>query len=84
ADDYTNDLPHSQNRVIIVAKALLGRASVLHRTTQTLTGPPAGFDSILGEVGVDLNYDEQVLYRDDAIRPAYVIIYSQEPELAWW
>lgn len=78
ADDYTNDLPYFSNRVLVVAKVLLGRASVLHRTTQTLLGPPAGFDSVLGEVGMDLNYDEQVLYRDDAIRPAYVIIYEPE------
>ncbi|KIO25036.1 hypothetical protein M407DRAFT_76192, partial [Tulasnella calospora MUT 4182] len=93
ADDYTNDLPHSSNRVLVVAKVLLGRASVLHRNAKTLLVPPAGFDSVrgvvlsphnaqhaqvLGEVGVDLNYDEQVLYRDDAIRPAYVIIYEPE------
>ncbi|KIO15639.1 hypothetical protein M407DRAFT_86911, partial [Tulasnella calospora MUT 4182] len=76
ADDYTNDLPHSSNRVLVVAKVLLGRASVLHRNAKTLLDPPAGFDSVLGEVGVDLNYDEQVLYRDDAIQPAYVIIYE--------
>ncbi|KIO25033.1 hypothetical protein M407DRAFT_211148, partial [Tulasnella calospora MUT 4182] len=84
ADDYTNTLPYSNNKVIVIAKALLGRAGILHQTTQTLIGPPAGFDSVLGEVGVDLNYDEQVLYRDDAIRPAYVIIYEPESLSSWW
>ncbi|KAG8924075.1 hypothetical protein FRC01_011967, partial [Tulasnella sp. 417] len=78
ADDYTDNLTYSQNRVLIVAKALLGRAAVIHRTTQTLMDPPAGFDSVLGGVGVDLNYDEQVLYRDDAIRPAYLIVYEPD------
>lgn len=34
---------------------------------------------VRGEPGSDsdLNYDEQVVYRDDAIRPAYVILYGR-------
>ncbi|KAG8954509.1 hypothetical protein FRC04_011837 [Tulasnella sp. 424] len=76
ADDYTNDLSNSPNRVVLVAKAALGKGKVLRRNTESLRSPPSGYDSVLGEVGFGLNYDEQVLFRDDAIRPAYIIIYA--------
>lgn len=99
ADDYTNELSFSNNRVVIVAKAALGKGSVQYCNSHYLTEPPDGCDSVscsfsfnssssqsthyiplqvLGEVGIDLNYDEQVLFRDEAIRPAFVIIYSDE------
>ncbi|KAG8940328.1 hypothetical protein FRC04_005426 [Tulasnella sp. 424] len=76
ADDYTNDLSNSSNRVVVVARVVLGKSKVLRRNTESLRSPPSGYDSVLGEVGIDLNYDEQILYRDDAIRPAYVVIYE--------
>lgn len=76
ADDYTNDLSNSPNRIVLVARAALGKGKVFRRNTESLRGPPSGYDSVLGEVGFDLNYDEQVLFRDDAIRPAYIIIYE--------
>ncbi|KIO27727.1 hypothetical protein M407DRAFT_37603, partial [Tulasnella calospora MUT 4182] len=76
ADDYANKPSYSENKVVLVAKVALGKEGVLYQTTQDLTGPPYGYDSVLGEVGVDLNYDEQVLYKDEAIRPAYVVIYE--------
>ncbi|KIO27726.1 hypothetical protein M407DRAFT_39829, partial [Tulasnella calospora MUT 4182] len=75
ADDYTNDLDDSPNKVVIVAKVALGKASIYYRTTASLTRPPSGYNSVQGEVGQSLNYDEQVLYHDDAIRPAYVVVY---------
>ncbi|KAG8914617.1 hypothetical protein FRC00_012013 [Tulasnella sp. 408] len=77
ADDYANKSRYYENKAVIVAKVALGRESICYKTTQELTGPPYGYDSVRGEVGVDLNYDEQVLYKDDAIRPAYVVVYEQ-------
>jgi hypothetical protein len=29
---------------------------------------------------VDLNYEETVVYRNDAIRPAYLVVYGEAPE----
>jgi len=34
---------------------------------------------VVGVPGVDLNYEETVVYLDEAIRPAYLIIYSDNP-----
>ncbi|KAG8915086.1 hypothetical protein FRC00_008076 [Tulasnella sp. 408] len=68
---------YAEHKVVLVAKVALGRESVHYQTTQELTEPPYGYDSVLGEVGIDLNYDEQVLYKDEAIRPAYVVVYEE-------
>jgi len=43
----------------------------------TLTSPPAGFDSVLGEVGKSLKYDEVVVYREDAMNPSYLVMYDK-------
>lgn len=32
---------------------------------------------VIGEPGVDLNYEETVVYTNDAIRPAYVVVYGE-------
>jgi hypothetical protein len=34
---------------------------------------------ILGKPGQDLNYEENVVYRNDAIRPAFVLVYGDNP-----
>jgi len=75
ADDYNVSQTNSDFKAMFVARVLLGRSFPLYYTQTTLLQPPPGYDSVLGEVGKDLNYDEQIVYRDDAIRPAYLILY---------
>ncbi|KAG9038589.1 hypothetical protein FRB95_000811 [Tulasnella sp. JGI-2019a] len=75
ADDYNVSQVNSPYKVMLIAKVVLGWGYSLLRTTKYLTDPPENYDSILGTVGEDLNYDEQVVYRDDAIRPAYLLVY---------
>ncbi|KIO27723.1 hypothetical protein M407DRAFT_72785 [Tulasnella calospora MUT 4182] len=77
ADDYTQAPWFSDDRIIIVARVALGKSSIHYRTTEYLTEPPIGYDSILGEVGINLNYNEQVLFKDEAIRPAYIVVYER-------
>ena len=38
--------------------------------------PSSGYDSVEGEPGEDLNYDEVVVYNNDQAVPSYLIIYS--------
>jgi len=38
--------------------------------------PPTGYDSVVGEAGVDLNYDEVVVYKETQAIPSYLIVYS--------
>jgi hypothetical protein len=36
---------------------------------------------VLGEPGGDLNYEETVVYDNDAIRPAFLIVYGDHPDV---
>eukprot|EP00903_Cladosiphon_okamuranus_P013691 g12749.t1 len=38
--------------------------------------PPPGFDSVVGEPGVDLNYPEVVVYREEAALPTHLVVYT--------
>ncbi|KAG8972337.1 hypothetical protein FRB90_010261, partial [Tulasnella sp. 427] len=77
ADDYSNEHVYRETKAVIVARVALGKSSVLYRDMVHLTAAPYGYDSVLGEVGISLNHDEQVLYKDEAIRPAYVVVYEK-------
>jgi hypothetical protein len=35
---------------------------------------------VIGEPGVDLNYEETVVYDNDAIRPAFLVVYGSASE----
>ncbi|KAH9969953.1 ADP-ribosylation [Russula compacta] len=54
----------------------VGNAVKLTVTDQTLTKPPVGYDSVIGEPGGDLNYDECIVYNNEAIRASYLIVYK--------
>lgn len=43
---------------------------------QHLGIPPVGYDSVVGEPGQALNYDELVVYNNSAAIPCYLIIYT--------
>lgn len=52
----------------------------MSQNATNLKGPPPGFHSVQGVPGVDLNYEETVVYNNDAIRPGYLIVYGDRPE----
>jgi len=60
---------------MLVNDVVMGRVIKLTKTDTTLTQPPYGYDAVIGEPGGDLNYDECVVYNNDAIRPSFLIIY---------
>jgi hypothetical protein len=64
---------------MLVNRVLVGKAATLTRTNVSITKPPKGYHSIEGKPGIDLNYPETVVYDNDAIRPAFLIIYSDTP-----
>ncbi|KAG8851992.1 hypothetical protein FRB96_009008 [Tulasnella sp. 330] len=76
ADDYNVTQTNSSYKAMLVAKVVLGRGYSLSKTNKQLSRPPRGYHSVLGTVGGDLRYDEQVVYRDDAIHPAYLLLYQ--------
>jgi len=74
ANDYSAESA-SPNKAMLLNDVVMGRAVKLTRTNTSLRKPPPGFDAVIGEPGGDLNYDECVVYNNDAIRPSFLIIY---------
>ncbi|KAF6755458.1 hypothetical protein DFP72DRAFT_811528 [Ephemerocybe angulata] len=83
ADDYTANPDHASNlRVVIASRVIVGRPYRRKKNATTLTEPPCGYHSVIGEPGIDLNYEETVVYNNDAIRPAYVVVYGDPPPIS--
>ncbi|CAK5271842.1 unnamed protein product [Mycena citricolor] len=76
ADDYFTGVAESPFRVLLVNRVVVGNALMRHYNAVDLVEPPSGYHSIVGEPGGDLNYAETVVYTNDAIRPAYLMVYA--------
>jgi len=78
SNDYSsNSDPNSPWKAILLTKVVVGKGYKMKNDDTTLTSPPAGFDSVLGEVGKSLKYDEVVVYREDAMKPSYLVMYDK-------
>jgi len=64
------------HRTMFVAQVTLGKGMKYIADQTQLIAPPQGYHSVLGEVGGALNYDECVVYNNDAALPGYLIVYS--------
>ncbi|KAG8924078.1 hypothetical protein FRC01_011970 [Tulasnella sp. 417] len=78
ADKYNGE-SISQYKATLVARVVLGRSCTLtsRKEPKPLLEAPAGYDSVLGKVGSSQEYDVHAVYKDEAILPAYLIIYAQ-------
>jgi len=66
----------SANKAMLLNDVVMGKTVKLTTTDESLTKPPGGHDSVIGEPGGDLNYDESIVYNNDAIRASFLIIYK--------
>lgn len=62
---------------LLLSKVAAGHECVLREDNTRLTSPPQGYDSVIGEVRGRLNYDELVVYTNDAIRPTWLVMYQR-------
>ncbi|KAJ3901071.1 hypothetical protein F5879DRAFT_970189 [Lentinula edodes] len=81
ADDYYSSgrstRQHPGNlRVLLLNRVVLGKPHNRRHNAPHMNQPPPGFHSVVGLPGVDLNYEETVVYHNDAIRPAYLVVYG--------
>ncbi|KIO21983.1 hypothetical protein M407DRAFT_54976, partial [Tulasnella calospora MUT 4182] len=74
ADDYSFSAAPSYYKAMLLTTVIVGRGYKAYRDWE-VSAPPPGYNSVIGEVGGALNYDELVVYHDDAIRPSWFIIY---------
>ncbi|KAG6910260.1 hypothetical protein DXG01_012071 [Tephrocybe rancida] len=80
ADDYVvNGTEKATYRVMLASRVVVGNPYRRHRNGTRLIAPPPGYHSIVGEPGIDLNYPETVVYDNDAIRPAFLVVYGFPP-----
>ncbi|KAF9002457.1 hypothetical protein BDQ17DRAFT_1243298 [Cyathus striatus] len=75
-NDYSENNCGSPYKALLLNKVVIGRGCKMLQDNTTLVAPPAGYDSVLAEAGGSLNYDESVVYRNEAIRPTYLVIYD--------
>ncbi|CAM9441584.1 unnamed protein product [Ectocarpus fasciculatus] len=67
----------SELRCMFVASVALGNPFKTKRTGLPPDEcPPSGYQSVVGEVGQGLNYDEFVVYREEAVLPTHLIVYA--------
>lgn len=77
ADDYSfNAAKNSNFRMILVNRVVVGKPCKRRQNATNITEPPCGHHSIVGIPGHDLNYPETVVYDNDAIRPAFLVVYG--------
>ncbi|KAJ7679197.1 hypothetical protein DFH06DRAFT_506746 [Mycena polygramma] len=93
ADDYFTGVPDSPFRAVLVNRVVVGNPLTRQYNAEEITELPFGYHSVIcshlfvspshhlqvvGVPGADLNYGETVVYTNDAIRPAYLIIYAAD------
>ncbi|KXN81923.1 hypothetical protein AN958_03408, partial [Leucoagaricus sp. SymC.cos] len=76
SNDYSQNDCKSKLKAIILNKVVVGKGYKLTHDLTTLTSPPQGYNSVLAEKGGSLNYDELVVYTNDAIRPSFLVMYE--------
>jgi len=72
SNDYAK--PHNGVKCLILCKVTAGKPMIYNTDQPTLTGPPSGYDSVLGSQAID--FSELVLYDEKAVLPSYVIFYT--------
>ncbi|KAF9260059.1 ADP-ribosylation [Marasmius fiardii PR-910] len=76
SNDYSHNVCKSNLKAILLNKVVVGKGCKMTHDSTSLTAPPSGYDSVLAEKGGSLNYDELVVYTNDAIRPSYLVMYE--------
>lgn len=76
SNDYSRNATSSPWKAMILNNVVVGKGYKITNDNSSLTGPPPGYDSVLGETGVSLNHDELIVYDESAIRPSWLIVYA--------
>jgi hypothetical protein len=80
AHDYSDKKQSSLGTgrfIMLLNKVACGKPYRYTTDQQHLTGPPSGFDCVLGEVGPVLNYPELVVYKESAAVTTAIVIYNR-------
>ncbi|KAH9942725.1 ADP-ribosylation [Amylocystis lapponica] len=77
SNDYSSNLNRNASlKAMLLNKVVVGKGCRKTIDEPSLRVPPAGYDSVLAETGRILNYDECIVYTNDAIRPSFLVMYA--------
>jgi len=73
-------VPNASIYGLLVCKIMVGKAYSYTNDNTTITQPPQGYHSVLGEASRSgsLNINEVVIYNENAICPRYVIVFRKD------
>ncbi|PSR83375.1 hypothetical protein PHLCEN_2v5754 [Hermanssonia centrifuga] len=75
SDNYSyNTNWNTPLKAMLLNKVIAGKCYVAEKAEETLTGPPVGYDS--ARLPQAATVDDLAVYRNDAIRPSYLIMYD--------
>ena len=74
--DYTQG--YDKYRAMLLFDVAEGNKYVVKNDQTTLNAPPQGYDSVYGQHGGSLNYDEIVLYKTEALLPTHIVVYTKD------
>ncbi|KAG8896987.1 hypothetical protein FRC01_011523, partial [Tulasnella sp. 417] len=77
SDTYTRGAaPGSQYKAMFLNRVAVGKGKILTSADSSLRVAPAGFDSVIANPGSGLNYDELIVYDNNAIRTSWLLLYG--------
>lgn len=74
ADDYASKT-QAGYRSLLLTRIVKGNPERRTVGDKKLAAPKPGYDCVEGLVGQELNYEETCLYNNDAVRPAFLVMY---------
>ncbi|KAF9790543.1 hypothetical protein BJ322DRAFT_999764 [Thelephora terrestris] len=78
SNDYSKNRGINSNwKALLLNKVVVGNGKKVTKNKTSLTEPPEGYDSVVAVPGGSLNYDELVVYKNEAIRPSYLVMYKK-------
>ncbi|KAG8896611.1 hypothetical protein FRB99_008800 [Tulasnella sp. 403] len=77
SDTYTRGaVAGSPYKAMFLNRVVVGQGKILTSADSSLTEAPTGFHSVIANPGSGLNYDELIVYNNDAIRPSWLLLYN--------
>ena len=74
--DYTRG--HDKYRAMLLFDVAEGNKYIVKDNQTRLKAPPQGYNSVYGQSGSALNYDEIVLYKSEALLPTHILVYMKD------
>ncbi|KAL1724555.1 hypothetical protein EV715DRAFT_189205, partial [Schizophyllum commune] len=77
ADEFSsNRVQNSTAKAMILADVIVGKPKIVHVDRPFKKTAPQGYDSVMAKKSFFLAHDDIMVYTNDAVRPAYLVMYD--------